>query len=465
MLKKTVKIGCFDRFRAAIGGLTNSFFINDPTTPDLVVPDALPKAGFLKYAVQGMSTTPKNESERRALNCFMSLGSCINAIQARLKSPLQRWATTNILVVAPEAGVDMNAYYDRRSLKFFYYNFQGKNTYFVDSADIVTHELGHAILDAMRPDFWSVQSLEIWSFHEAFSDIVAVFNLMNYDVVLNKMLSETMGNIRTSNSASRLAEEVGILIRAVTRDPSYLSTALRDPAVEMFRYTNPSSLPAEAPNNQLAAECHSFGRVFSAAWYNAMTRVYDLLVSKGMTRLDALKQARDLCMSVLLKAAQLSPRVSNYYNAVAKCAVAAAKDFGPEYALIFSTVFSEWGIIDPNAVKSLSSTCWSEVVIKLDRGDKVIKTKEGGAIVSMRKKETAKVSELPLISSLSTDPDLEVELPGDLYYEFDPSGALVDEIVPNKTALLRVSADCVRQSLSDDMWERADGRLVRKFIR
>ncbi len=44
----------------------------------------------------------------------------------------------------PAAGADMNAYYDRRSLRFFYYNHRGRNVYFGDSADIVAHELGHA---------------------------------------------------------------------------------------------------------------------------------------------------------------------------------------------------------------------------------------------------------------------------------------------------------------------------------
>ena len=465
MLKKTFEANIFSKIQAEAVNFTNGFVINDSTTPDLVAPDKIPSVGFLKYAVQGMSTAPKNQNERRSLNCFISIGSCINAMQARLKNPIQRWASTSLLSVIPAAGVEMNAYYDRKSLRFFYYNFRGKNTYFADSADIVTHELGHAILDAMRPDFWSVQALEIWSFHEAFSDIVAIFNLLNYDLVLNKVLAETGGNLRSSNSASRLAEEVGILIRAVTGDPSYLPNALRDPAVELFRYSNPSSLPKDAPNNRLAAECHSFGRVFSAAWYNAFARVYESLSLKRKSKLDALKEARDTCMTMLLKAVILSPRVPNYYSAVARCMISVAREGSPEYAEIFTAVFSEWGIADPNAVRALSSTCWSEVVMGLERTDEVIKTKKGGALVSMRKKQSARLSELPLASALSSLPDLEIELPGDKYYEFDPSGKLVDEISYEKSDLLLSSLGCIEQALSDDMWEQVDGKLVRKFIR
>lgn len=465
MLKKTVDAGSLSRLVAKATNIMNGFVINDPTTPDLVANAPLPSMGPLKYAVQGMTVDPKNANERRALNCHVAIGNCINAVQASLKTPLQRWSAASVLSVVPAAGVEMNAYYDRRSLRFFYYNYKGKNTYFADSADIVTHELGHAILDSMRPDFWSVQALEIWSFHEAFGDITALFNLMLYDSAIDKVLKETNGNLRSSNAISRLAEEVGLLIRAVTGDPSYLSNALRDPATETFRYVNPSTLPSDAPNNRLEAECHSFGRVFSAAWYRAFVSVYDLMVSKGKDRKTAFKSSRDLCFSVMLKAIPISPRVSNYYSAVAKCMVSTARDAGPEYGKIFSDTFMEWGLIDAVAVKALSSTSWSEVVVGLKRGDKVVKTREGGALVSIRTQSSAKLSEMPIAAAFSSSQDLEVELPGDTYYEFDPSGRLVHEVLPNREELIKSASLCVQNALLDDMWEQREGKLVRKFIR
>lgn len=464
MFKKTVEAGSLSKIRAQLNNLMNGFVINDPTTPDLVSNITIPAMGPLKYTVQGVSMNPMNANEKRALNCYVAIGDCINAIQAIAKTPIQRWASTSLLNVLPAAGVDMNAYYDRRSLRFFYYNFRGKNTYFSDSADIVTHELGHAILDSMRPDFWSVQALEIWSFHEAFSDIVAIFNLLNYEPVVAKVIAETGGNLRTSNSASKLAEQVGVLLRAVTNDPSYLPNALRDPAAEVYRYVNPATLPADAPNNRLAAECHSFGRVFSAAWYSALARTCDLMVSKGRDRASALRASRDLCFSVLLKAVPVAPRVNNFYSAVAKCMVASAKEFGQDYSKIFSDVFLEWGILSDASLKSLSNTSYSEVVASLKKSDKVVKTKDGGAILSIRRVASAKLSEMSGLSVLS-DTDLEVDLPSDLYYEFDPSGRLVDEIVPDRASLLTSASFCVQQALADGMWGKMHGRLVRKFIR
>ncbi len=464
MLKKFSAPGRLSRIIAQAADFMGNFVINDPTTPDLISNESVPSMGRLRYVVKGMSLEPKNDAEKRALNCYIALGNCINNIQKLMPNPIHSWAAVTDLAVVPSAGVEMNAYYDRRSLRFFYYNHKGRNVYFSDSADIITHELGHAILDAMRPDFWSVQALEIWSFHEAFSDIVAMFNLMNYDKVVEKVLSETGGDLKSSNSASRLAEEIGALIRSVTEDPTYLPNALRDPAVEVFHYIDPSKLPGDADNNRLAAECHSFGRVFSGAWYSFFVKCYEKLMSKGAKPEDAFRSSRDACFSIMLKAIPVSPRTSNYYSAVAKCMIAVSRDFGADYTETLTEVFQEWGIIKDEPMRSMSSINWTEAVINLKRGDKVIKTKTG-ALVTMKRKSTAKLSELDLTLAMAEGQDLVCELADDVFYEFDSSGNLVDEVVQRRFDLLKTTSSCVSSALSDDMWEVKNGKLARRMIR
>jgi hypothetical protein len=468
MLKSNFKTGAVSSLFANLGYALGSFPINDPTTPSLVSDAGVPGMGHLKYAVQGLSMQPANHNEARALNCHVQLGHCINATQRLLRKPLQGWSAARLLHVMPAAGADMNAYYDRRSLRFFYYNHKGRNVYFGDSADIVAHELGHAILDAMRPDFWSVQALEIWSFHEAFSDIIAVFNLLNYDRAVDAVLEETGGDLRRSNHASRLAEEVGRLIRDVTGNPAYLENALRDPCVERFHYVNPASLPKEARNDRLAAECHSFGRVFSAAWYEALVRAHEHEMSTGKDPAGALKAARDICFSVALRGSEASPRVNNYYEAVARCMTAVAADHGPEYSRIFAEVFAEWKIVDHDSLRPLSSKSWSEVVGGLKREDRVLKTRSG-AVVSVRNASSVKLSELPVVSSLSMPDYLELEVPADSYYEFDAMGNLVGEIVGDERATAEDAADCmsyVNQEMGPEgMWQVVDGKVSRRLIR
>lgn len=468
MLKMNFTTGSFSKLIAGLGHMLGRFPINDPTTPALAADIAFPDMGPLKYAVQGLSLNPSNPNEVRSLNCHIQLGHCINSTQRLLRKPLQGWSATKLLQVMPAAGADMNAYYDRRSLRFFYYNHRGRNVYFGDSADIVAHELGHAILDAMRPDFWSVQALEIWSFHEAFSDIIAVFNLLNYDAAVDAVLEETGGDLRRSNHASRLAEEVGRLIRDVTGDPSYMGKALRDPAVERFHYVAPSTLPKEARNDRLAAECHSFGRVFSAAWYEALVRVYEHEVRSGKSSHEALKAARDACFSIVLAGAEASPRVNNYYEAAARCMVSVAANHSESHSRIFSEVFSEWKITSPDSIRPLSSRSWSEVVAGLKRSDRVVKTRSG-AVVSVREPSRIRVSDLPLMSSLSVPEYTEIEVAADAYYEFDTQGNLVAEIVSDPHSAAEEASECmsyvVGEMEPEGMWEIRNGLVSRRLIR
>jgi len=452
--------------------LMNNFSVNDPTTPELKMEAPIPSVGTLKYAVEGMSPTPKTTNEIRAANCHFLISNCIENIQKHAKSPIKKWSSTNLLKVLPAAGADLNAFYDRGSLKFYYYNHNGKNTYFSDSADIVTHELGHAILDAIRPDFWSVQSLEVWSFHEAFSDIVAVFNIMSYEVALEKVLEQTKINgkfdLLISNSASRLAEEVGILIRSVTDDPSHLADALRNPATEKFKYIIPSSLPSDAPNDKLAAECHSFGRVFSNAWYNILARFFDHHVASGMKPIDSLRVSRDSAFEILLHAAATSARTINYYESVAKTMVSLAKfRKQDDYASIMNKVFLEWNIISKSELKILKNVAWRDVVRNLKRDDVVSKNPRM-TTVCLKDKRLFRIKDLPIVTNLSINSNLSVEIASDTYYEFDEKGNLLDAITPNYDEIKQHAAECILGIANsvgkEKMWSVHENRLVRNFI-
>lgn len=464
---KSIKTNKLNKLKSNLFNFAENFHLNDPTTPDLSVSAPLPTLGHLKFMVKGMTTSGTNSNENRARNCFFTSGNCINNAQRFLSSPLKKWAACDVLNIDPVAGPDLNAYYDRKSVKLFYYNFNNKNIYFSDSADVITHELGHAFLDAMRPDFWSVQSLEIWSFHEAFSDILAVFSLMNHDSALEKALNETNCNLLSSNCISRLAEEVGILIRNITRDESYLPNCLRDPAIEKFYYVDPLKLPADTKNNKLAAECHSFGRVFSNAWYNIFVRIFDFHVSNGEDKMSAIRKARDVSFSSLMQAIPVSPRVSNYYSAIANCMVSTAAAKKKEYGDIVKNVFLEWKIIEDSSFKVLSNKKWRDVVSNLKKEDVVLKNKNN-TLVSIKNNAIFSVKELPLVSNLSVKEDFNVEVAYDSFYQFDKKGNLYAEISSNEEELKSSVALCV-MNIGDSigkgkMWEVKDGLLVRNFI-
>ena len=133
----------------------------------------------------------------------------------------------------------------------------------------MAHELGHAILDAMRPDFWSVQALEIWSFHEAFADITAILSLMQHDEILDRALYETKGDLSKPNVISRLAEEMGDIIYEITRGRGGMKPGALRNATNKFRYIHPSKLPKNAPNNKLGSRSVTVSGV--CIWVLGMT--------------------------------------------------------------------------------------------------------------------------------------------------------------------------------------------------
>src|SRR5216683_6680762 len=72
-----------------------------------------------------------------------------------------RWFTGNVLPVTLDRGEDFNAFYDRKGLSFFHGSAADQAVFSGESPDIVCHELGHAVLDALRPQLWDAASDEV----------------------------------------------------------------------------------------------------------------------------------------------------------------------------------------------------------------------------------------------------------------------------------------------------------------
>jgi len=182
------------------------------------------------------------------------------------------WHGGKPLHVKLRAGRDLNAFYDRKSLQFFFDKDKasGRTVYASESMDVVTHEAGHAILDIYQPGYWSSVDIETASFHEAFADCSALLTTLTDVAVRRQFLVESAGMARRSNLVSRLAEALG---RAIY--DNYGSGAVGDPtrlrdANNSYRYARPDTLPAGAPDDALAGEPHSFSRVFTGAFYDLL---------------------------------------------------------------------------------------------------------------------------------------------------------------------------------------------------
>jgi len=324
--------------------------------------------------------------------------------------------------------------------------------------------LGHATLDAMRPDFWSVQALEIWAFHEAFSDITSLVSIMQYKQVLERALQETGGDLRKPNIISGVAEHIGYA--------AYGSGIPLRNANNEFVYVSPEKLPAEAPPDRLAAECHSFGRIFLGAWYDLLVNIYEEDKRQGKTPIAALSNASNVAYRWLLAAATQTPRVAKYHEAVSSVIGRIAMAENSPYARLWEAIVEK---------RNLSRTqvgAFSDVQLSALEAD-VTRMEDATSLAVVTENKTLKLSdhmEAAEVGELSVNgynlAELELEIPTDPLYVFTEDGQLVDEIRTSDEEALLTAQACVSQiktqnSVSNEaetMWEVQQGKLTRTFI-
>lgn len=335
-----------------------NYLPNDPTTPGLmghmdvpVLPKPCPPFNVVGWSGGGgIPGTPRFQ----AALVYATIATALNIVQSKVSKPLEKWAATPKLVAFPRAGNQLNAYYDRSALKFFY-NLDAitkKIVFSCESSDVVSHELGHAILDAMRPDLWNTASLEIFAFHEAFGDIMAVSTVLEHPAAIDLILKETGGDMTKPNSASRVAEEMGQAIYHATSGRSGKVDCLRN-AVNNYAYVDPDNLPSSGAG--LVKESHSFSQVFTGAWYDCLAALYTTLVAEDkLPQADALKKARDLALTFLLRGVVAAPNVHEFYSSVAKAMITATRDVeSGRFAPVLTAVFHKRKILSPTFTSGL----------------------------------------------------------------------------------------------------------------
>lgn len=417
------------------------YVINDPTTPDLIIPVDLPvKPDIFDFRVEGyIGATPTMYTpEHQAAQCHYNVIQAINLMTKFLKTSVKKWSSTNTLYVIPRAGKQFNAYYDRVALRFFF----GMDpvlkqmVYASNSSDIVLHETGHALLDAIRPDLYNVQAFEIWGFHEGFADAHAILNLLQNDLAVDYILKETGGNLAQSCVMSRLGEEIGRAIYNLTGGSNGNSAAALRDAYNSFTYIEPEKLPRNGKDNQLTSEPHSFSRVFSGMWYEILVAIYEE-EKKTSDAKTALLAARDVMTNYTFNAVPNAPATIRFYDSFAKAMLVQDKMNNSKYNQLMNNIFIKRGILrqpirpamnmDLNTFKSMCGPT-----------DEITEHPDVSIVVTKS------------IETL-TMPNFMVHAPNDTYYEFDSNGECVEMIGFSKMELIDHANSCVDFLKEKDM--------------
>lgn len=273
--------------------------------------------------------------------------------------PVAKWQTGRVLDVQLDSGVDLNAYYtrggfgDTAGLHFFHESVGGRVYFSGESPDVASHEMGHAVLDAIKPQLWDAQSIETAAFHESFGDMSALLSALQVPSFRQTVLAETNGVVNRASRLSRLAEQLGAAIRMQhpdATDPDCLRNAANS-----FFYRDPQTLPASAPASQLSSEPHSFSRVFTGAFLDALAGIFKL--QPKWPNVGGLAKASEDAARILVGGVREASVVADFYSQVAAhmVQIGDAAPFKGRYRDVLKSAFVRRGILSVQAAATLAS--------------------------------------------------------------------------------------------------------------
>jgi hypothetical protein len=285
------------------------------------------------------------------------------------------------LRIYPHALREDNAYYspDKRALLFGYYpgtdddsgrHFPGGTVFTCLSHDIIAHEMTHALLDGMHAYFSEPTNEDVLAFHEAFADIIALFQHFTFPEVIRQQIAHTRGDLRMNNLLGQLAQQFG--------QTTGKRGALRNYIVQE---QEPGKWERVRPNPKLLRErfeVHDRGGILVAAVFEAFLNLYEnriadliRIASNGTGRLaegeihpdlvnrlaiEAAATANEV-LSVCIRALDYVPPVDITFGDFLRALITADYDFGRkdrrQVRIAFIDGFRSWGIY-PRDVTTLS---------------------------------------------------------------------------------------------------------------
>ena len=191
------------------------------------------------------------------------------------------------LRIFPHAFQQANAYYDPnlRAVLFGYFRAASADVgalpnqviFTCLSHDIIAHEITHAILDGMREHFSEPTSVDTPAFHEAFADIVALFQHFSLRDALIDTIRRTGGEIHRSDLAPDAASgEPPRIVAELTEHNPLVELGKQFGEAMGMRSALRQALgtPPNSRDLALTSEAHSRGAILVAAVFDAFFTSY-----------------------------------------------------------------------------------------------------------------------------------------------------------------------------------------------
>ena len=254
------------------------------------------------------------------------------------------------LRIYPHALREPNAYYspDHKALLFGYFPTEapggslvpGTMVFTCLSHDVIAHETTHALLDGLHRRFQESTNPDVAAFHEAFADLVAIFQHFGLPGLLEQELRATRGDLAAGESLASLARQFG---QGVGR-----SKALR------------SAIGVAGGDYRSVTEPHDRGAVLVSAVFAAFVGIYERRAAdlvriasegSGVLRAGALhpdlvsrlaseaRKAAEHVLRMCIRALDYCPPVDITFGEYLRAVITGDCDLVPDDALGYRTAF------------------------------------------------------------------------------------------------------------------------------
>lgn len=238
------------------------------------------------------------------------------------------------------------------------------------SSDIVAHETTHALLDGLHRRFREPTNDDVLAFHEAFADIVALFQHFSLKGALRDALRQQIARNRSELRHQSLLSGIALQFGKETGELGALRQAIGNP---------PS--PADY---QASTEPHQRGKVLVAAVFDAFLQIYERkavapirlatggseVLAPGVLQGDLVDALADVACKVArqvllmcIRALDYCPPVDITFGDFLRAIISADKDLVADdplgYRIAFASAFRARGIYPENVrTVSVDSLSW-----------------------------------------------------------------------------------------------------------
>jgi len=189
----------------------------------------------------------------------------------------------NRLLLRPHGAEEPNAWYDRGSGEIIFGYFKARHStpvvqegvgyvFTSVSHDVIVHETSHALLDGLRAHFMIPSHPDVLAFHEAFADVVAVFQHFTIKDVVTNAICKSRGDLRKADVLVDIAQEFG---RGINSDGQALRTLIDLPDDFADKTQNAASPEHVLRYEKAGTHAHGLGRVLARAVFSAFLQVYE----------------------------------------------------------------------------------------------------------------------------------------------------------------------------------------------